>query len=101
MFGFGKKKLDDRTAGMVSIEIAMFMRWMETKHRKVLQPTQVKYIVKRVLERENLNCNENICSDVTTLAMSKNFDRIDELRKKSKFDENIDDFCKSIGISTP
>lgn len=71
MFGFGKKKLDDRTAGMVSIEIAMFMRWMETKHRKVLQPTQVKYIVKRVLEREKIKCNENICSGITALAMSE------------------------------
>jgi hypothetical protein len=101
MFGFGKKRPDDRMLGNISIEIAMFMRWMETNRRRMLLPPEVMDIAKRILDRENLKYGEQELFSLVALATASDIARIDEFRKKSGFDQTIAGFCSSIGISVP
>jgi len=101
MFGFGKKKIDDRTAGMIGIELGMFMRWMEENRHHMLLPPEAKDIARRILDRENLKYTENDLFMIVASAMTHDMKRIDEFRKKTEFDKTIDGFCRSIGINKP
>ncbi len=87
--------------GMVSIELAMFMRWMEDNCRRMLTPPEALNIARKILDRENYKCTEENLFAITTLATASDIGQIDEFRKKTSFDKTIDGFCKSIGINKP
>ena len=101
MFGFGKKTLDERMLGMISIELSMFMRWMEENRSRMLKPDEVKDVATKILTRENFNFGEQDLFQITTLAFASDVNRIDDIRKKTGFDNTIDEFCQSIGIAKP
>jgi hypothetical protein len=96
-----QKRLDERMIGAISIELAMFMRWMEDNRRHMLLPPEAANIARKILDRENFRYSENQVFAVAALATASNVKEIDEFRKKAGFDQAIDGFCKSIGIESP
>ncbi len=101
MFGFGKKKIDDREYGTIAIELGMFMRWMEENHHHMLWPPEAKDIARRILDRENFKHTENDLFTIVALATASESKKIDQFRKITGFDGKIDGFCNSIGINKP
>lgn len=101
MFGIGKKKADERMLGMISIELSMFMRWVEDNRGRMLKPEEAEDIVKRILTRENFKFGREELLKITSLAFASDVDMIDDFRKKTHFDNTIDGFCQSIGIVKP
>lgn len=101
MLGLGKKKPDERMLGVISIELSMFMRWMETNHGRMLKPEEAEDIAKKILTRENLKSGREELLQITSLAFASDVDRIDAFRKQTRFDNTIDGFCRSIGIVKP
>lgn len=99
MFGFGKKKIDDRMVGLIAVELAMFMQW-----RKGLNPHEIEDIARRILVRENFIISDGLPLLIGSMALDFLLDKkdfIEESRKKYLFDEQIEKFCKSIGIPCP
>lgn len=101
MFNFGKKKLDERMLGMLSIELSMFMRWVEEIRGRMLKPEEVEDIAGRIFTRENLEFGKEELLQITSLAFASDINQIDNFRKKTNFDNTIDGFCRSIGIVKP
>lgn len=101
MFGFGNKKLDERMLGMLSIELSMFMRWVEENRGRMLKPEEVEDIAGRILTRESLEFGKEELLQITSLAFASDINQIDNFRKKTNFDNTIDGFCRSIGIVKP
>ena len=101
MFGFGKKKLDERLMAGIAIETAMFMRWMGTHGNRKLTPPEVNDIVRGILERENLKFTAGEQSFLVLSASTHEAETIDKFRNKFGFDETVEGFCKSIGIPWP
>jgi len=101
MFGFGKKKIDDRLHGMIGVEIAMFRRWVETNKNLYLTLDELTEIAKRVLNREKLKCSDGELKLLALSAFTHEEDGIDKLRKKFKFDLQAVKFMESINYSLP
>lgn len=101
MFGLGKKKPDERMLEMFSIELSMFMRWVEDNCGRMLNPEEAEAIAKRILNRESFKFGKKELSQITSLAFASDVNRISDFRKKSNFDDNIDGFCRSIGMVKP
>jgi hypothetical protein len=101
MFGSGKKKPDERMLTMISVELAMFMRWVEDNRGRMLKPEEADDIAKGILNRENFQFGKEELFQVTSLAFASDVSKIDEFRKKTHFDSTIDGFCQSIGIAKP
>ncbi len=88
--------------GMISLEISMFMRWVEVNCNRMLNPDDVEDIAKRILTREKYKFGGDEITALTLLAMGNtDFKRVDSLREKFNFDKNVSGFCASIGISVP
>jgi len=101
MFDFGKKKPNERMLAMISIELSMFMRWVEDNRGRMLKPEEAEDIAKRILTRGSFEFGKGELFQITSLAFASDADRIDEFRKQSHFDDTIDGFCQSIGIAKP
>jgi hypothetical protein len=101
VFGLGKKKPDERMLEMISIELSMFMRWVEDNCDRTLNPEEGEAIAKRILNRERLKFGKKELLQITSLAFASDVNRINDFRKKTNFDDNIDRFCRSIGIVKP
>ena len=101
MVGSGKKKADERMLGMISIELSMFMRWVEDSRGRMLKPEEADDIATRILDRENFQFGAQELLQITSLAFASDVGKIDEFRKKTQFDNTIDGFCQSIGIAKP
>lgn len=101
MFGLRKKKPDEQMIGMISIELSMFMRWIEDNRGRMLKPEEAEDIAKRILTRENSRFGREDLLQITSLAFASDVDKIDAFRKKTHFDNTIDGFCQSIGIVKP
>jgi hypothetical protein len=109
MFGFGKKKLDDRMSGMISIEVAMFMGWMHDNSDNfdpILMMGKLEDIARRILARENfVGGTEAVIAlmamDLYLSELESKTDIVSKSRKQYCFDEQIEKFCKSIGIPMP
>lgn len=101
MWGFGKKKLNERMLGMISVELSMFLRWVEDNRHRMLTPPEVEDIAKRILDRENYKHGQQELFGLVALAMASDVKRIDEFRKRTGFDAKITGFCTSIGIPLP
>jgi hypothetical protein len=86
---------------MISIELSMFMRWMEDSCGRMLKPEEAEEIAKRILSRESFEFGKEEILQVTSLAFSSDVDKIDSFRQKTKFDDTIDAFFQSIGIIKP
>jgi len=101
MLGFGKKKPDERMLGMISIELSMFMRWVEDNRGRMLKPQEAEDIAQRILTRESFKFGKEELFQITTLAFASDVSKIDDFRKKTHFDDTVDGFCQSIGIVKP
>jgi hypothetical protein len=101
MFGLGKKKPDERMLEMISVELSMFMRWVEDNCGRMLNPEEAEAIAKRILNRESFKFGKNELLQITSLAFASDVNRINDFRKKTNFDDNIDGFCRSIGMVKP
>jgi hypothetical protein len=101
VFGLGKKKPDERILGMISIELSMFMRWVEDNCGRMLRPEEAEDIAKRILNRESFEFGKEEILQITNLAFASNVDKIDDFRQKTHFDDTIDAFCRRIGIVKP
>src|SRR5579884_952115 len=94
-----KKKLSEGQKSMVAIEAAMFMRWFEYNMQSMLKPGALENIIRKILDRGNYRYRKDAIAAIGGLVMATNADRIDELRKVTKFDEQVAIFCRSIGIT--
>lgn len=99
MFGFGKKKLDDRMMGGIMIEVGMFQSWTLDNRRVYLDPNTLESVIKRILERENLKfSDEQVMMMKLMFASEIEFEQYREFRRKTNFDSKIAGFCKSINL---
>lgn len=101
MFSIGKKKPDERMLGMISIELSMFMRWVEDNCGRMLKLEEAEDIAQRILTRESFKFGKEELFQITSLAFASDVGKIDDYRKKIHFDDTIDGFCQSIGIVKP
>ena len=109
MFGFGKKKLDDRMSGMISIEVAMFIGWMHDNTANfdpISMMGKLEDIARRILARENYVGGTEaaialMAMDLYLSELESKTDIVSKSRKQYLFDEQIEKFCKSIGIPMP
>lgn len=100
MFGFGKKKLDDRLMGLISIEVGMFQSWTLDHRGTDLSPVILEQIIKKILDRENFKYTNKHISIIQLLAISNtDLDQLSDYRRKTNFDSNVSGFCKSINLS--
>jgi hypothetical protein len=101
MFGLRQKKPDEPMLGMISIELSMFMRWVEENRGRMLKPEEAEDIAQRILTREKFKFGIEELLQITSLAFASDAVNIDAFRKKMHFDDTIDGFCRSIGIVKP
>jgi hypothetical protein len=100
MFGFGKKKLDDRLMWGISMEVGMFQSWTLDHQGKDLSPVILEDIIKKILDRENFKYTNKEVMLIWSLAMSNtDLDQLSDYRRKTNFDSNVSGFCKSINLS--
>lgn len=98
MFGFGKKKLDDRLFSGLLGEIGMFQRWYwDFKHTN-LSSEAINMILKRIIERKNLSVSKDQLLMMQMLTMGNELNTWTELRTKAGFDKQVAGFCKSINL---
>jgi len=100
MFGFGKKKLTADAIGNISMEIAMFMRWMEVHRHRMLLTPEVHGIAVRLLDRENRKYTSDDVMHIVMSAMTISPRAIDAMNKKTRSEIDVDLFCRKIGITT-
>jgi hypothetical protein len=101
MFTFGKKRPDERTLGMIAIELSMYMRWVEEHCGRMLMPDDAKDVARRILTRENFKIDEQDLFFIFGSATTQDIKQIDAFREKTGFDSTIDGFCASIDIPKP
>ena len=98
MFGFGKKKLNDKLFSGILGEIGMFQSWyLDFKHTD-LSSEEINMILKRIIERENLNVSKDELFMMQMLTIGNELDAWTELRAKTGFDRQVAGFCRSINI---
>ena len=101
MFGFGKKKLDDRLIGGILMEVGMFQCWTLDNRGMDLNSVILEQIIKKILDRENVKYTSEEAGVMKLMAMSNmDFDQLREFRKKTNFDSNVSGFCRSINLSS-
>jgi len=98
MFGFGKKKNDEKMLGMISIEISMFMRWMETQKNRMLSPDELHDIAERILRREGLKESQEDLDFIVNMSICSDVDDINKMRKQTNFDAKVIGFMNSIQL---
>lgn len=99
MFGFGKKKLDDRLMGGVIVEIGMFQSWTLDKRGVDLNPEQLEKIVVGILNRENVKYSKDQVFAIKSMViLNMEFEQLRTLRKNTNFDAQVAGFCRSINL---
>jgi hypothetical protein len=99
MFGFGKKKLDDRLIGGIVVEVGMFQSWTLDRRGIDLNPIILEDIIKRILDREKTKYSNEEMGLIKMMAISNmEFEQMREFRKKTNFDGQVVGFCRSIGL---
>jgi hypothetical protein len=100
MFGFGKKRLDDRMMSMIMVEIGMFQSWTLDNRQTYFDPDFAVSVIMRILERENLKYTEMQVMTMRLMFVSDiEFEQYRELRRRYNFDSKIEGFCRSINLS--
>ena len=101
MFGFGKKKLDDRLIGGILMEVGMFQCWTLDNRGMDLNSVILEQIIKKILDRQNVKYTSEEAGVMKLMAMSNmDFDQLREFRTKTNFDSNVSGFCRSINLSS-
>jgi len=102
VFGFGKKKLSEPMKVNLAMEVAMYMRWGTENDKGVLPGgsflQSMEVIIAGVLKRENYRYTDDDISVIKIHAMTLPLDRVDEMRKTTRFDEQVQGFERSIGL---
>jgi len=99
MFGFGKKKLNDRMLGYITIEVQMFQSWTLDNRRCDLTINELKMIITAIFEREKLSYESDHVSFAVNACLSQtDYSSINKLRTQSNFDQQVAGFCRSIGL---
>ena len=101
MFGFGKKKIDDRLLGQIVIEVQMFQSWTLDMRRCDLSKEELSHIIKAIFEREKLSFNSSHISFAVMACLSQlDYSTVNKIRKQSNFDQQVAGFCRSVGLPT-
>ena len=95
-FGKNKQKIPQKNLGMIGIEASMFMRWCEVNNRQ-LSPNEMDEIARRIFKREKLKYGEGDVFALRMLCLTSDVDRINKAIKDTRFDQQVEGFCKSIG----
>jgi len=99
MFGFGKKKLDDRLIGGIVVEVGMFQSWTLDRRGIDLNPIILEDVIKRILDREKTKYSSEELGLIKMMAVSNmEFEQMREFRKKTNFDSQVVGFFRSIGL---
>jgi len=99
MFGFGKKKLDDRMARFFLMEVGMFQSWTLDNRKIDLSPEILEDIIKRILDREKFSYTSEESTGLKFMAMSNtDFVQLRKFRSDTNFDSQIIGFCRSINL---
>jgi hypothetical protein len=101
MFGFGKKKLNDRLIVGIALEVSMFDSWSIDNGFGGLSKEDKAMFIERILKRENLAASSDEISMIS-LGISMNYDleTLREYRIKTNFDNQVTGFCNSINLPT-
>jgi hypothetical protein len=99
MFGFGKKKLEERFIVGIAMEISMFDSWSIDNGFGGINDSDRIMFIERILNRENLSATDEEKSTIS-LGISMNFDLslLKEYRVKTNFDKQVVGFCRSIDL---
>jgi hypothetical protein len=95
------KPLDDRTVGKLSLELAMFMRWWKEMRREELPVEWAREVAQCLLRHARFPFDEPDCRALLVLAVTYSDHRIDQLRRRLKFDDSVAAFCQRLGIPLP
>lgn len=99
MFGFGKKKLDDRLTGGILVELGMFQSWTLDNRGVDLGAVILEHIIKKILDRENVKYSDDEVTGLKFMALSNmEWEQLRDFRRKTNFDSNVAGFCKSINL---
>ena len=63
----------------------------------MLPSEKIQEITKGIFNRENLDYEGDDVVGVELISISSNIDEIDNFRRDSHFDEQVEGFCKNIG----
>ena len=100
MFGFGKKKIDDKLINGILIEVGMFQSWTLDNRGVDLDSVILESIIKKILDRESVKYTNEEVGIMKLMALSNTeFDQLRAFRKKTNFDINVSGFCRSINLS--
>jgi hypothetical protein len=99
MFGFGKKKLDERFIVGIAMEISMFDSWSIDNGFGGINESDRTMFIERILKRENLSTTDDDKSMIS-MGISMNYDlrMLREYRAKTNFDSQVIGFCRSIDL---
>ena len=101
MFGFGKKKkkMDDKLAGGIGMEMSMYMDWHLDNKERDLTWDEIAMIAEKILIREGIEHGHDEIFFLQGLVFSNtNFEAIKNFREKTNFDNQVSGFCKSIAL---
>ena len=101
MFGFGRKKLNDKIIVGIGLEISMFDSWSIDNGFGGLSEEDKTMFIERILRRENLSASSDEKSMIGLgISMNYDLDTLSEYRIKTNFDKQVIGFCNSINLPT-
>lgn len=101
MFGFGKNSLNEQMMESIGVQVAMFVRWALKKRYQEISLSEIDFIIERVLDRGNLKYSNDQKIKIASFVLYANSKIIDEMIIQTRFDSNVESFCRSIAIKVP
>tara|TARA_Y100000294_G_C8250592_1_gene214627 strand:+ start:127 stop:432 length:306 start_codon:yes stop_codon:yes gene_type:complete len=98
-----KQTFDNEYLGSVATDIAVYLSWLEEFEERTLDPKKMKSLIKKFFQVEkkggNIKTfNETDINSVAVLVYTFDPKTIIKIRKKTSFDNRVNEFKKFIGI---
>jgi hypothetical protein len=95
----GPRKINDNILRNIIIEMQMFQSWAIDMRAVHLGIQDLNFICHAIFAREKLIYEENHVFFVTGICLGQeDYSEIKKFRAETRFDENVDGFCRSIGL---
>jgi hypothetical protein len=99
MFGFGKKNITEKMMYGFVVEVGMFQSWTLERKKLDLSSIELKKIFEGILKRERIEYSSDELMMMVNMAIANtNFELMLEMRQKTRFDQQVIGFCKSINL---
>ena len=93
-----KNLLDTNTIQNTALQVAMFMNWFLENGPDQISWEEAEMVAQKILTRDTKSFNENDLLLINGTAHSLEYGLINESRKKTKFDQSVNEFCQSIKL---